>query len=180
MQLSSHVKLMAEYNQWMNKKLYEAAATLSTEQLTENRGAFFGSILATLSHIGVADVIWMKRFAACLPAHQELDPVRALSQPGALNDMAFSNLADLLLHRQMLDAALAQFVATLTEAELAMPIAYTNTKGVSYRKNLFSLLMHVFNHQTHHRGQVTTLLSQSGIDVGVTDLAAIIPEYENL
>ncbi len=164
----------------MNRKLYDAAANLSTEQLTENRGAFFGSILATLSHIAVADVIWMKRFAACLPTHRELDPVRAMSQPGALNDVAFSNLADLLVHRQMLDGALAQLADMLTDAELAMAISYTNTKGVSYRKNLFSLLMHVFNHQTHHRGQITTLLTQSGIDVGVTDLAAIIPECENL
>lgn len=175
MQLKNHVLLMAEYNQWMNQKVYAAAAQLTAEELAENKGAFFGSILATLNHIAVGDTIWLKRFAAVLAQHAELDPIRALSQPLSLNAMPCSSLAELAVLRQQLDVTLAQFAASLSAAELAMNISYQNTQGLAFSKNLFSLLMHVFNHQTHHRGQITTLLSQGGIDVGVTDLAAIIP-----
>ena len=81
----------------------------------------------------------------------------------------------LKVRRQLLDESLSELAEELTDAELAQAIRYKNTKGVEASKNLFSLLMHVFNHQTHHRGQVTTMLSQSGVDVGITDLAFIIP-----
>jgi len=68
-----------------------------------------------------------------------------------------------------------ELASLLTDEELLQPISYQNSKGVASKKTLFNLLMHVFNHQTHHRGQVTTLLSQSGIDIGVTDLVFIQP-----
>lgn len=91
---NSYVFLMAEYNQWMNLKLYDACSQLSSEQLNEDRRAFFGSIIGTLNHLAVADTIWLKRMSTDL---------------------------------------------------------------------------------SHHRGQISTLLSQAGVDVGVTDLLAIIP-----
>jgi uncharacterized damage-inducible protein DinB len=77
-----------------------------------------------------------------------------------------------------MDETLSELADELSDAELAQAISYTNTKDVESTKQLFSLLMHVFNHQTHHRGQVTTLLSQSGVDVGITDLAFIIPDMK--
>lgn len=175
MQSTEHLCLMAKYNEVMNKKMYEAAATLSAEALAEDRGAFFGSIIGTLNHIAVADTIWLKRFAPFLPAHAELKAIPELSQPDSLATILFLNLKELLVRRKILDDALSAMAKSLTESELSIAISYTNSKGVSSNKNLFSLLMHVFNHQTHHRGQATTLLSQSGIDIGVTDLVAIIP-----
>lgn len=175
MQITEHLCLMAEYNQWMNTKIYESSATLSAEELAKNRGAFFGSIMGTLNHLAVADTIWLKRFAPLLPAHQELDYIRELSPPRALNEMLFSTLEELYAYRKTLDSTLSELAKSITESELSQVLSYTNSKGIPATKHLFSLFMHVFNHQTHHRGQVTTLLSQAGIDVGVTDLVAIIP-----
>jgi uncharacterized damage-inducible protein DinB len=166
---------MAQYNQWMNTKLYEAALKLSTKELAKNRGAFFGSIIGTLNHIAVGDTIWLQRFAPLLPNHHELNVIRALRPPESLDAILFSTIDELYAYRQIVDNLFSELARSMTVAELELMLSYSNTKGIASTKNVFSLLMHVFNHQTHHRGQVTTLLSQAGVDVGVTDLVAIIP-----
>ncbi len=175
MQITEHLCMMAGYNEWMNTKIYETAAKLSAEELSKNRGAFFGSIIKTLNHIAVADTIWLKRFAPLLQNHQELNFIREQKLPHSLEVMLFSTIEELYDYRKLLDSLLSELAKSLTAAELSQTLSYTNTKHIPATKNLFSLFMHVFNHQTHHRGQVTTLLSQSGLDVGITDLVVIIP-----
>ena len=175
MNLSDHVCLMASYNEWMNAKLYEAASKLSAEELALNRKAFFGSLLGTLNHIVVADTIWLKRFATHLANYAALAPVRSLSNPTSLDQILFSNLEALTSHRKMLDGVISRWAKSITDRELEYVLHYANTKGIVSDKRFFSLVMHFFNHQTHHRGQASTLLSQAGIDVGATDILAIIP-----
>ena len=175
MLLKDHVYLMADYNQWMNQKVYEAAGTLPEQVLHENKGAFFGSIFATLNHIAVADTLWLQRFAPALQAHQALRQITQLPSPEALDTVICDTFMELKIHRRLLDETLSELAESLCDEELSQAISYKNTKGIESTKNLFSLLMHVFNHQTHHRGQVTALLSQSGVDVGITDLVFIVP-----
>lgn len=176
MTLDKHVQKMAEYNQWMNQKLYEACETLPAEVISENRGAFFGSILGTLNHILVADTIWLKRFAA--NGIQALDVMNHTAYPESLDSILFENFRELKIRRQELDDIILTFANQVAETTLQNSISYKNFKGIASTKTLFSLLMHFFNHQTHHRGQVTTLLSQLNIDIGVTDLLILIPNIE--
>ena len=170
-----HAALLAEYNAWMNAKLYAAAAKLGASELAKDRGAFFGSILGTLNHLVVGDTIWLKRFAAHPSNPAALDPIRALPQPLALNEVLFTDLAALKARRELIDAAIKAWAAALTEADLGHVLHYANSKGVKSQKRMSNLVMHFFNHQTHHRGQATALLFQAGQDVGVTDLLALIP-----
>lgn len=172
-----HFRLLARYNAWMNGRLYDAAATLPAETLTENRGAFFGSLLGTLEHVVVGDTLWLKRFAAH-PAGGALAGVAALPTPTALNEIQFGALGPLRERRDLIDRAIEAFVADLDEAGLDLPLAYRNSKGVPSTRDFGLLLTHFFNHQTHHRGQATTLLSQAGVDVGVTDLLVLIPALD--
>jgi uncharacterized damage-inducible protein DinB len=174
MQLCYHVRLMASYNEWMNIKLYEGAGQLSPEKLLLDRQSFFGSILGTLNHIIVADIIWLKRFADHPAKHSELEVIRSLSKPQSLDQVLFDNFSELSKHRKILDGVIVGWVNVLTDDDLNHVLNYINTKGILESKNSFNLLMHFFNHQTHHRGQVTTLLSQAGIAVGVTDLLPLI------
>ena len=177
----SHVQLMSAYNGWMNRKLYDAAAALPQDELARGRGAFFGSILGTLNHLLAADTIWLQRFAAHpvqSAAWQALAPVRALDKPAGLDAALFTALAPMAAHRARLDGVIAAWAEALTEADLDLVLSYTRMNGETLSKPLFSVLMHFFNHQTHHRGQATTLLSQAGVDVGVTDLLALIPNAE--
>lgn len=170
-----HATLMAGYNEWMNAKLYEAAAKLPAEALARDRGAFFGSLLGTLNHLVVGDTLWLKRFANHPSKPAALAMAVALPQPTALNQVLFAELEPLSARRRELDAAIKAWAASLTPDDLDHVLAYENTKGVKSRKKFASLVLHFFNHQTHHRGQATTLLFQAGLDVGATDLLALIP-----
>ena len=176
MTTTDQVVLMAAYNEWMNTKLYEAAERVPTEDLARDRGAFFGSIIGTLNHLVVGDTIWLKRFAEHPSNPKALDPVRALPQPTALNEIVFADLTRLAQRRKVIDAAIKAWAAALTQADLDHVLQYANTKGVKSQRRLGSLVMHFFNHQTHHRGQASTLLFQAGQDVGVTDLLSLIPD----
>jgi len=171
-----HIRLMAQYNEWMNAKLYETAARLPREELEKERGAFFGSLLGTLNHIMVGDIIWLKRMAAHPAAHRSLEPVRLRASPSALNEILYRDFAELTHARKDLDKTILSWTAELSGADLDHALEYRNMKGVPGRKLFGTLVLNLFNHQTHHRGQATTLLFQAGLDIGVTDLLAIIPE----
>lgn len=176
MSASGHIVLMASYNEWMNTKLYEAAGKLSADELVADRKAFFGSILGTLNHLVVADRIWLKRFATHPAAPSLLDPIRELPMPSALDQILFADLAPLAEHRRWLDALIRQWAGALSDEDLEQVLGYRNTKGAPMRKRFSGLVLHFFNHQTHHRGQATTLLHQAGQDVGPTDLLMLIPD----
>jgi uncharacterized damage-inducible protein DinB len=167
---------LAAYNQWMNRKLYEAAAGLPEEELQRDRGAFFGSIFGTLSHIAVGDTIWFKRIANHLPGCASLKPLDDLPMPSSLDHRPRETLADLSVLRTSLDETIIAFCAEVQASQLAGPFEFKTTKGIPIRKLLGDVLLHVFNHQTHHRGQVTTLFSQLGIDAGPTDLILLLPD----
>ena len=173
--MKANFELMASYNQRMNKALYEVAATLNNEELHQDRGAFFHSIMGTLNHILVGDIIWLKRFACHKIALPSLEAVTVLKTPRSLDATLCSSLTELTVQRLYLDGIIVQFTAQLTEQAMATPLAYNNSKGLPFNKNFGHLLQHFFNHQTHHRGQISTLLYQAGVDVGVTDLLLAIP-----
>lgn len=176
MGMCEHIALMAAYNEWMNTKLYDAAARLPAQELHADKGAFFGSLFGTLNHIAVADTIWLKRFAAHPAAHAALDPVRAAPAPATLTVALAPDLAALRVRRQLLDGVIRLWAAQLGEDDLSHVLHYASTKGVPSRRRFGSLVMHFFNHQTHHRGQASTLLAQAGEEIGVTDLLALVPE----
>jgi uncharacterized damage-inducible protein DinB len=167
--------LMASYNTWMNANVYRCASELSPEALSEDRDAFFKSILGTLNHLVVADRIWLQRFAAHSDRFQALAAVRDLPKPRSLDEILFTGFEALWEHRKMLDAAIERWVQGLQEPDLAQVMCFTRMNGARECKRLDGVMLHFFNHQTHHRGQITTLLSQFGKDVGVTDLLVRLP-----
>ena len=175
MSLKSNFELMASYNQRMNRSTYEAASTLSTDELERDCGAFFGSIIGTLNHILVGDIIWLKRFANHQVAFPALDYVRVIEAPVSLDATLYSQFGELAEARTKMDDVVVQFTSELTDEAISCSLDYSNTKGQPFVKNFGYLLQHFFNHQTHHRGQVSTLLCQAGVDVGVTDLLICIP-----
>jgi len=160
----------------MNTKLYAAAATLSKDALVADRDAFFGSIMGTLNHIVAGDTIWLRRFMGHPASVPSLHAMADIPAPSGLAYIYSDDLDTLLAHRKQLDAIIEAFAAEVTDSDLAQVLTYKNSRG-ECRKHFGSLLLHLFNHQTHHRGQATTLLSQAGVDVGVTDLLEWIPEH---
>lgn len=179
MGLVDHLQLMAAYNQWMNEKVYAAAAQLTEAQLKQDRQAFFPSIFATLMHLLVADSIWLRRFANDPQLSSTLaDILPRLAQPSRLDQQLFDSFADMRHYRTSLDSHIINWMNKLSDTDVDRPFSYSNMKGVVSTKNLYLVLGHFFNHQTHHRGQATTLLMQAGVDVGLTDLLVITPNIE--
>jgi uncharacterized damage-inducible protein DinB len=156
---------MARYNEWMNRRLYALCAQLPTDELKRDRGAFFQSIQRTLNHILYADLAFLSRFTGDPPQVPELGV--------DLHD----EFSALQAARARLDARLCDWTSTWEDAWLRDSLTYTS-KVDGRRRTLprWVLVTHLFNHQTHHRGQVTTLLSQMGLDIGSTDLP-FMPQY---
>lgn len=167
--------LFADYNRTMNVRLYDAASKLSAEELTLDRGAFFGSLFNTMNHIAVADLLWLHRFAT-LPGLSEVQAeLETFPRPTSLREPLAASLAELRTLRAGIDAVIVRLASLLTAELLASTLRYTNTSGQSHAKNFGLLLHHFFNHETHHRGQASTLLFQAGVDVGVTDFITLVP-----
>lgn len=175
MTLKSNFELMADYNQWMNENIYSAASKLSSSDLTDDRGAFFGSVIGSLNHILVGDTIWLKRFSDHPSVLKSLEYARRIEMPESLDLTLCSEISDLHSLRRKVDLVILEFSSELSDSVLATNLSYKNTKGKPFEKRFGALIQHFFNHQTHHRGQISTLLNQSGIDVGVTDLLVRIP-----
>ncbi|PSB02070.1 DinB family protein [Merismopedia glauca] len=177
MNLLPQIQLLSQYNRWMNQKVYQAASGLNEDVLIADKGAFFGSMLGTLNHILVADIIWLKRFSTHPTHHPILDSIRQTPQPKALNQILYSHFYELTNARHDLDELIILWCQELAETDLDVKLTYQSMKGETGIREFGSLVLHFFNHQSHHRGQVTTLLSQAGVDVGVTDLLVIIPNF---
>jgi uncharacterized damage-inducible protein DinB len=160
---------LARYNRWMNDKLYALSATLSDEARKRDAGAFFKSIHGTFNHLLLADRVWLGRFTSATVPAGFMGPhgIRSLDQE------LFADFEELRRERALTDDELSAWVSGLTPERLAAPLVYIR-RGHTIECPLWWAVSHVFNHQTHHRGQVTTLLMQEGCDPGVTDLFAML------
>ena len=154
----AHFETFAAYNAWANMRLFEAAAALPAGAFEAERGAFFGSLSGTLNHILVADRFWLARLEGAENPDYRLDSVLA---PG---------LPALRALREREDARITSYVAGLGEADFLAPMAYRNTAGQAFSQSRAEILTHLFNHQTHHRGQAHGILSQSGVEPPPLDL----------
>lgn len=150
---------MAQYNQWMNQKLYAACDTLSEDELRQDRQLFFGSIFGTLNHLMFGDLAWLRRFQG------EFDQVPELGVD------LYVSYKEMKTARQALDREIQEYYFSFDESELGREFTFTS-KSINREITLplWVAITHMFNHQAHHRGQITSALSQLGLDVGVTDL----------
>jgi uncharacterized damage-inducible protein DinB len=150
---------MAAYNRWMNERVYATAAALTDEERKRDLGAFFRSVHGTLNHLLLADESWLQRFRG--------EPV-TMTGPGQELHAGFEPLR---AARREMDDAIDRWAATLTDDFAEAPFRF---HSVTYGRERvipgWAAVTHLFNHQTHHRGQLTTLFKQLGKDPGVTDL----------
>jgi len=175
-----HFQLMAQYNLRMNTQVYAAASQLSANDLAQDMGAFFKSILGTLNHILVGDLFWLNRFALLHGADSNkfssLKTLEDFPKPSALNQILFEDFYELKETRKKLDLVIQEWLTKdACHEDFKQDLTYHNSKGEGASRDFGELVAHLFNHQTHHRGQVSTLLSQKGIDVGGTDFLMDIP-----
>ena len=156
--LLDHFNWMAAYNRVANSRIYAAVGQLPRAEFVKPRQAFFGSIQGALNHIVVGDTIWLDRFDYKTATLTELDAI------------LYDDFEDLARARRDLDARIDRFVDGLTAEFLAGRFSYRSVAGDPANDPVPLLLAHFFNHQTHHRGQVHDMLSQTDVPPPSLDL----------
>ncbi|MEP0232979.1 DinB family protein [Roseibium sp.] len=150
---------MAVYNGWMTDKLYDTCAQVSDDERKADKGAFFKSIHSTLNHILFADRAWMTRFSSKVYEHK------------GMGVDIYSDFEDLRTAHLVMAGDIEAWASELDPDWLARDLTWISSDGTrTTTRPGWVLVTHMFNHQTHHRGQIGTLLSQMGHDIGVTDL----------
>lgn len=157
--LHKHFRMCARYNSWANQQLYDACAKLSEGTYKQPRPALFKSIHGVLNHILVVDRIWLARLNGYDTGISTLEE--------ELHD-DFRSLRDA---RVAEDVILSDYVHGLSDEDLERPIAYRNLADEPHANSQYEILAHLFNHQSHHRGQVNDHISQS--EVSPPDLSLI-------
>lgn len=151
------VTYLNEYNQWANARMLDAASKLSPEQFTADLKSSHRSVRDTLAHTLAAEWIWLERWKG--------------TSPGALLTAAdFPTVESLNSRWAEVENDYTKFFSALSDEALERVIAYTNTRGERFEYPLGSMIQHVMNHSTYHRGQVTTMLRQLGAEVTPVDL----------
>jgi uncharacterized damage-inducible protein DinB len=149
--MRQHFMMFAAYNQWANNRIYDAAAELVDEEFNRDVGAFFCSMMGTLNHLLTADRIWMKRFTGEGDAPTTLDAVLHRALPV------------LRMAREAEDKRIIDWVGGLSDKALTGRFTYMTVSDMrTVSQRLAPALDHVFNHQTHHRGQAHTILTILG------------------
>jgi uncharacterized damage-inducible protein DinB len=161
----AYVRRMARYNRWQNANLYGVADTLSDEERRRERGAFFGSIHKTLSHLLWADQVWMSRFSSDVPKPKAGIPESVSTYP---------DWDGLKRERVAFDQTIVGWADRLDPSWLVDDLTYySGGVGRDITAPKWALVTHMFNHQTHHRGQVHCMLTQAGAKPHTTDLPAL-------
>lgn len=167
--LLDHVRRMAAYNRWANARLLSACAGLSDDDYGRARPAFFGSIHGTLNHMLVADRLWLARITGAPPPHRDLDEV------------AWPTFEDVVGARKATDTRWLELVAGLADADLGRVVRYARaTSPEKQASTLEQILLHVFNHATHHRGQIHDQLMDTEVTPPPLDLIFYLREAEPL
>lgn len=156
--MKRHLQLLADYHVWALETLYEALLPLDDTRYRGDCGLFFHSIHGTLNHLLVADSVWFGRFIGQAFSVSGLD-------------------AELESDREKLEQRLGEhsarwraWLAARSDADLAAPLVYSNMSGTRFEQETATLLLHVFNHATHHRGQISAALTAYAIDAPEMDL----------
>lgn len=158
----TYAALMAEYNRWMNEKIYAGAARLSDEERKRNRGALFKSIHGTLDHLIWGDGSWLGRF------NGRNYPKRLVDRP------IYPEFTSLRAARTRLDEEILEWAHGVTKEWLAEPMTWTSgMHGFTQTHPRWVQVAQMFNRQTHHRGQVHAMLTAAGIDIGPTDIPVL-------
>jgi uncharacterized damage-inducible protein DinB len=162
MDLAAHFQMLARYNCIANERLYAKCAQLDDAEYRKARAGSFGSIHGLLNHILLGDRRWMGLF----------ENGERATPP--LNQILYDDFSDLRGARAREDARIQAFFAGLDAAFWSRSFAYTNNQGKDYVETAPVACAHLFNHQTHHRGQVHVMLSQTPVGPPSLDLHRIV------
>lgn len=165
--MMNNLALMARFNQWVNRLFYDSVATLSDADYRLDRKAFFGSIHNTLNHLLVVDRLWISR-------------IRGVDHGiSSLADILYDDFKDLRAARVREDQGLIDLVDGIDDDRMTKPLVYTPIlKTGEQQTRIDHILITLYNHQAHHRGQVHAMLTQTGVSPSNIDVLYYLETIE--
>lgn len=152
------IRLLARYNAHANAEMNKVLSTLTPEEWETDRGGYFPSFRSLTGHLYTADVVWMVRFTGLRP----LATVKGspFDFPPSFGELPFGSFGEYENLRTLIDQKLIALTEEITAEDCVAELGYRNSRGEAHTKNVGGLLVHLFNHSTHHRGQISVLLDQ--------------------
>jgi uncharacterized damage-inducible protein DinB len=163
----TRIRELNDYCRWANQRSLAAAAKLDSDKFTQSMGNSFSSVRDTLAHILAGEWIWFERWQGRFPTQ-------------LLNPADFPTVQSLETRWHIVNRDYETFINSLTAQRLDEDLAYLNRAGERYSYPLWQQMVHVVNHSTYHRGQVTTLLRQLGTEPAVTDFLVYYDERRQI
>jgi len=167
-------QLLSKYNAQTNAQMMGILEKLSTEQIAADVHSFYGSILGLLNHALVSDTLWLKRLCKQFPELEQIKPKLPSFHMEGWKDIIWPSLAELKPIRTGVDEAIQQACKLLTEKQYASILHYKNWDGKEMQKPVWLVWLHMFNHQTHNRGQIALILDQMGVE---NDYSGILNKF---
>lgn len=164
------LKLFAEYNRKTNSDMNAVLQGLEPSQWhQECKGGYFSSIQSLCNHVYLADFIWLKRFSRLREFPYIEDPL--FKQDLRFGSTAFETTGEYLEKRRVLDDQITRFVNEVAQEDLDRDLEYVDSRGMAHKRVFGGLVLHVFNHQTHHRGMISIYLESMGVENDYSNLA---------
>ncbi len=166
--------LLAEYNAYVNGVLYELLEKVPPELVTRDSGSYYKSILGLLNHILSSDLNWLNRFRASPQGFRSLNAPGVDLDSAPLQKQPYTKLADWWKRRKQVDELYKSFAAELTDKVLPSELRYTDMRGQQQAFVISEVLLHAFNHQTHHRGQISQILDAAGVQHDYSNILTVL------
>lgn len=166
------LKLLARYNSHVNSEMNAIIAGLTPGEWEKDLGGYYKSIRLLCSHIYLGDLAWLKRFSKRKPFNSLNNPV--IMQKFDWDSALFNGIDEYRAMRTGLDSIITAFAAEIANDDLKESLRYKNWKGEDQERNAGGLLLHLFNHQTHHRGMISLYLDLLGKENDFSNLAALV------
>ena len=165
-----HFSYLARYNRRANEAMIGHLAALKAGETALPRGSFFGSIQGILDHVMSGDINWLRRFRELFGGDEPLTRARLSPSGHVWKTYEFPDFGDYRRERALVDAIFIDWIALADTARFGEVLAYNDSHGIPKRYYVRDALDHVFNHQTHHRGQVSQILDELGVEHDYSNL----------
>jgi uncharacterized damage-inducible protein DinB len=166
--------LLARYNRGVNEKLEGLIKTLSPEEWDRNLGGYFPSVHSLCNHLVAGDYIWLRRIRPCF-AFKSLSPAYFSREISFQEEKVLESPADYLARRPELDGIITDMVGEIRREDLSKTVSFTNVRGLRFERRLEVILIHLFNHQTYHRGMLSLYLELLGRENDYSSLYPYAP-----
>lgn len=167
----STIRLFAQYNSRINSEMNTVLSTLTPQQW-ESRKGDNPSIASLCSHLCASDRAWLVCFRDVRDFNSLLDPIFA--QPPLWDAQPFSSFDEYCGLRRTLDKTISSFADEVSRDDMQKSVSYRDRSGARQNRNVGGLIIHMFNHQTHHRGMINMCLTQMGKEIDLSDMVKLV------